>query len=127
MAHVDERTPGPTAEAATRLAELRSSLLGQIRSFEAAAESLVSSRADGGTHFDPGSNEGDPISIEVEQLRRLEAQARAELADLSAALSRVGAGTYGRCEGCGQDIAPARLEAVPAASECVPCKSRRQR
>ena len=43
----------------------------------------------------------------------------AELAEVSAALDRLDAGTYGRCEICGRDIAEGRLEAMPAARYCV--------
>ncbi|MGL5809868.1 MAG: TraR/DksA C4-type zinc finger protein [Nocardioides sp.] len=35
------------------------------------------------------------------------------------------AGTYGTCEQCAQPIAPARLEARPAASTCFTCASAR--
>ncbi|MGW5187829.1 TraR/DksA family transcriptional regulator [Kribbella sp. NPDC004138] len=31
------------------------------------------------------------------------------------------AGTYGTCEQCGQPIAPARLQARPAARTCITC------
>jgi RNA polymerase-binding transcription factor DksA len=39
----------------------------------------------------------------------------AELAEVDAALQRVGDGTYGVCEACGEAIPDERLEAVPAA------------
>src|SRR2546428_543349 len=35
--------------------------------------------------------------------------------EISAALARIEAGTYGQCENCGLDIAPDRLDAVPYA------------
>jgi RNA polymerase-binding transcription factor DksA len=37
------------------------------------------------------------------------------------ALRRMDAGTYGKCEGCGQAIAKARLEAIPYTRFCVKC------
>lgn len=40
------------------------------------------------------------------------------------ALRRLNEGTYGRCEHCGGQIDPARLEAFPAATACVGCKRR---
>jgi RNA polymerase-binding transcription factor DksA len=43
----------------------------------------------------------------------------AELTELQAALGRLDAGTYGKCEICGKPIAEGRLEAMPAARYCV--------
>ena len=50
---------------------------------------------------------------------------RQRLIDLVAALERIEKGTYGLCVECGRDIAPERLEAVPAAALCIKCKQRR--
>ena len=41
---------------------------------------------------------------------------------LEAAVGRLAAGTYGRCEDCGTDIPVARLRAQPAALRCVACQ-----
>lgn len=43
------------------------------------------------------------------------------------AIERIDAGTYGRCESCGQLITKARLQAFPAATLCVTCKQREER
>jgi DnaK suppressor protein len=50
---------------------------------------------------------------------------RESLGDVEAAIVKLDNGTYGTCEGCGQPIAPARLEAKPAARLCMDCASRR--
>jgi RNA polymerase-binding transcription factor DksA len=42
-------------------------------------------------------------------------------AEAREALQRFDGGTYGVCEGCGQPIAKARLEAIPYARHCVRC------
>ncbi len=42
-----------------------------------------------------------------------------ELADVLAALARLGAGTYGLCVDCGEPISDERLLAVPSAERCV--------
>ena len=47
------------------------------------------------------------------------------LSEVERALTKFDAGTYGECEGCGQPIAPARLEAMPSASLCINCASKR--
>lgn len=54
-------------------------------------------------------------------LERLDDTERAELAQVERALQRIEAGTYGRCETCGEDIAPGRLEALPETATCVDC------
>lgn len=43
-----------------------------------------------------------------------------------AALERLDRGTYGRCEHCGADIIPERLEAIPYARHCAPCATKLQ-
>ena len=48
-------------------------------------------------------------------------QARERLAAVDAALAKMEAGTYGRCEVCGSSIAEARLEARPLSVRCVDC------
>ena len=48
------------------------------------------------------------------------------LGAIRAALNRIDAGTYGRCESCGRDLPEGRLEAVPYATTCVACESKRE-
>ena len=43
------------------------------------------------------------------------------LAEANAALARIDAGTFGRCETCGKVIAIARLDALPYARLCIRC------
>jgi DnaK suppressor protein len=57
-------------------------------------------------------------------LRRLIEVAQRGVADTAQALRRMSEGTYGVCDGCGQDIPTARLEALPSARYCVPCQQR---
>jgi RNA polymerase-binding protein DksA len=49
------------------------------------------------------------------------------LAQMERAIERVDAGTYGRCESCGNPIVKARLQAFPSATLCVTCKQREER
>lgn len=42
-----------------------------------------------------------------------------QLAEVNAALQRLEAGSYGRCEVCGEDIETGRLSAMPEAVRCV--------
>ncbi len=43
------------------------------------------------------------------------------LRDATAALARIDAGTFGKCERCGKAITKARLEALPYARHCITC------
>lgn len=44
------------------------------------------------------------------------------LGQIRSALERIRAGTYGTCLNCGDEIAPARLAAVPWAGFCIRCQ-----
>ncbi len=46
---------------------------------------------------------------------------RSELARIDAALRRIDEDEYGYCLKCGEEIAPKRLKADPAAAFCVDC------
>jgi RNA polymerase-binding protein DksA len=43
------------------------------------------------------------------------------LGQIHAALGRIDAGTYGRCEECGEMIAKPRLQALPYTRHCIEC------
>lgn len=49
------------------------------------------------------------------------------LESIDAALARVADGAYGKCERCGQAIAPDRLDALPWATKCIECKRLEER
>ena len=68
--------------------------------------------------------EGATIAFERQQVGTFIADARRHVEALDAALVRVAQGTYGICERCGDHIAPARLQARPTATRCVPCLTR---
>lgn len=91
----------------TQLAELRERLEEQRRFRVAQLDELRATDPD--------------RSSEVTEV--LEAGARVALHDVIAALHRMDVGSYGRCVGCGEPIPLARLEVIPAVSECLPCRS----
>ena len=51
-------------------------------------------------------------------------RAELELQKIAEALERIEHRSYGVCDQCDQAIPIARLEAIPTASTCVPCKSK---
>jgi RNA polymerase-binding protein DksA len=57
----------------------------------------------------------------------LEENAEAVLSAIDAALTRIEAGTYGKCQNCGGAIAPERLEAIPWVTRCIDCKRKEER
>ncbi len=56
---------------------------------------------------------------------RLAAQQRRHRVE--AALSRIDAGEYGECVGCGEEIDPRRMQAQPETPMCIRCQSQRER
>ena len=71
---------------------------------------------DGAEHGDAADEGADLYEREVE--RALDGEVLAEVGAIEAALARLDAGTYGRCEACSSPIADERLEAVPATRFC---------
>ncbi|MGE0665802.1 MAG: TraR/DksA family transcriptional regulator [Sphingomonadales bacterium] len=60
-----------------------------------------------------------------ETLAALEDAGRAEITRIKAALARIEDGSYGTCVTCGEEIAPARLAALPTAAQCAGCAEAR--
>lgn len=46
---------------------------------------------------------------------------------INEALRRIKDKKYGKCQECGQEISPARLEAVPHARLCIKCKEKEEK
>jgi len=72
----------------------------------------------------PG-DEVDIASTEIAQaaLQKLGSREQKHLAKIDYALEKIESGEYGTCEECGEDIAPARLEARPITLYCIDCKT----
>lgn len=72
-------------------------------------------------------NSGDVIDAALDtaqdeissQLAEVESR---ELTSIETALERMRQGEYGRCEGCGNVIPLARLQALPYATTCIQCQ-----
>ncbi len=52
---------------------------------------------------------------------------RAKLSEIEDALDRLGNGSYGECEVCGEPISEMRLRALPFTRSCIECKARHER
>lgn len=56
-----------------------------------------------------------------EALAQSDRRVRVRVEALAAALDRLDAGRYGRCQLCGEPIADARLDVLPTATRCREC------
>ena len=73
---------------------------------------------------EPVSRDSEDAATELQDDAALEGQGALvarEIASVKRALARIDDGTYGECVRCGEDIAPARLEARPEAALCINC------
>ena len=75
--------------------------------------------------FDQNFADSSQVTAERGEVEALAGNLRESLTDVEAALVKLDNGTFGVCEGCGQPIAPDRLEAKPAARLCMDCASKR--
>jgi DnaK suppressor protein len=106
------------------LADLRASLeLEQMHLRQQLADLGLGS---GGTlAFDHNFADSSQVTAERAEAEALGKSLQETLAEVDAALGKLDAGTFGQCERCEQEIAPARLEAKPAARLCIECAARR--
>lgn len=74
-------------------------------------------------------DESDFTSSEIETDMRMRLRNREALfaKKIDEALERIAQGTFGECDGCGEDIELKRLEARPTATLCVSCKEESER
>jgi DnaK suppressor protein len=66
-------------------------------------------------------------TVEREIGNTLELHDERLLVAIDAALTRIEAGTYGKCVNCGAQIPEERLEAMPWATLCIDCKRKEER
>ncbi|HSO97231.1 MAG TPA: TraR/DksA C4-type zinc finger protein [Acidimicrobiia bacterium] len=74
--------------------------------------------------FDGGFADTSQVTAERGEMEALAVSLTERLSDVHEALKKLDTGEYGRCEGCGKPIAPARLEAMPGARLCMACASK---
>jgi len=99
-------------------ATARDRLEAQLAELEARAARIAEDLSE---PLNPDSSEQ---AVEMEDDASLEGQGALvakEIASVKRALARIEDGIYGECVRCGEDIAPARLEARPEAALCIDC------
>jgi RNA polymerase-binding transcription factor DksA len=112
------------ARVAQRLDEERAELSRRVAALTRDLDEVAAAAA-GSNLDDEHDPEGATVAFEREQLAAVRDQAQQGLADVAAAQERLVAGSYGRCERCGEPIADERLDALPATRWCVRCAARR--
>jgi DnaK suppressor protein len=110
-------------EARALLLSERENYTRQAEELKAAADALAFEHEPGDDQFDEEGGEGGTSNVDRELDLLLSAQARAAVAEIDRALTKIDQGTYGNCEQCGRAIPQARLRALPYAALCVACKS----
>jgi DnaK suppressor protein len=123
-AQADDWSADELAEVRAELEGQATALRGEIDRAEAASEKLKRDQSSEGSgdEADAGSK-----TFEREHEMSLANNSRDLLVQVERALGRLDAGTYGRCEECGNPIPKARLQAFPRATLCVTCKQREER
>lgn len=89
----------------------------------AEAIALMADREPGDVQFDEESGEGDTLAVERDRDLALSAQARENVDEIDAALTRLDNGSYGICVASGEYIPQERLEALPQADKTVAAKT----
>ncbi|MGH9070713.1 MAG: TraR/DksA family transcriptional regulator [Acidimicrobiales bacterium] len=83
---------------------------------------------DGGSmSYDSNFADTSQVTAERGEADALAQSLREALSEVEGALANLESGRYGRCRSCGNQIAPARLEAMPMATLCINCASHARR
>ncbi len=114
----------------TRLIEMRTQLEQDMETSRHRAMNLSGGPDEPGSgqHWERsgyGDHQADEATelFEREKELGLEQTLEAHLNQVTHALQRIEDGTYGQCENCDKQIAPARLQAMPEATLCIDCKA----
>ena len=99
-------------------ASLLSSFQTRAAELELATRVSVSSIPPEDLHDDTDHASAETVASIDNSLQERKTQ---ELAKVKAAIKKLKNGTYGMCEECGEDIAEARLLAIPDAELCIFC------
>jgi len=94
-----------------QLEDERASLQHQLADLQAAGDKSLS--------FDENFADSGQVAAEQGESRLLAASLSDQLREVQRALGKLEAGTYGKCETCAEEIAEARLEAMPATRYCI--------
>jgi DnaK suppressor protein len=80
------------------------------------------------THKDSYPDPTDRASMEADRnfMLRIRDRENKLIKKIRKALERIENGTFGVCEGCGEDISVERLKARPVTTQCIDCKTKEE-
>jgi RNA polymerase-binding transcription factor len=110
-----------------RLIEERQRVVDAIENLHTENPGSIGEETDEPTFQDNHLGDIATVTFDREMATTLEDNATHVLTEINAALARIDDGSYGRCERCGQAIAPERLEALPWATLCIEDKRKQER
>ncbi|MDD1750946.1 MAG: histone H1-like repetitive region-containing protein [Methanothrix sp.] len=113
-----------------RLPELKKSLLRKREIILKEAKDEIARYISGENKqlVDTANDDGDWAQVDISEdlsLQRLSAH-RKLLHDIDEAVRKIGEGTYGICEECGEEISDKRLLVIPTATLCVDCQEQKE-
>lgn len=122
-------TESPWTEAELRevRAELDREIAELTREINEAEIDLADLIRDGGDGAGDDQADAGSRTFEREHEMSLTNNSRDMLLQAERALAKIGDGTYGICESCGNPIGKMRLQVFPRATLCVTCKTKQER
>jgi DnaK suppressor protein len=129
MAKASKRTTTIAAPSGSRYEELKRMLEGRQRELVAEVQGKIRGvRADGAEKPHEVMDQGETSEVDIqEDIELALIQMKAEtLNKINEALARLEDGRYGMCFECGDEIAEARLRALPFAVRCKDCEEARE-
>jgi DnaK suppressor protein len=103
-----------------RLEAERLEASGRLAGLQADYDSVVTASRDSNAD-DEHDPEGATIAFERSQIGAVIRQLTVHQGEIDAAVARLAAGSYGRCERCGAQVGDDRLAARPTARTCIRC------
>ena len=104
------------------LTEERGKLAADLADLEQSGHEALSDMSGENNYRDHMADQGT-ATFSKELDMSLEENVRDLLRQVDNALARIDSGEYGTCSTCGKPIAAERLQAMPAADQCIGCKS----
>jgi RNA polymerase-binding transcription factor len=125
MTQTNQNPPLPIEELQQRLRDEEQRLQHELYEFTSGDEAV--NMAD--LTIESGGIPGDQVDnaealSQVERNRAMTAHTQHLLRQVTEALARIDAGTYGKCTNCGRPIQLARLQALPYVALCIDCQAK---
>jgi RNA polymerase-binding protein DksA len=111
----------------TKLIEERDRLAADLESLEETTASTSRDASGDLSSYSSHMADMGSDSMEREKAFLFASVKRRRMDEITLALTRIDAGTFGVCESCGNAIPVKRLERMPGASLCIACKEKEEK